>query len=572
MNETHAEARRRPPSLLLLLLVTAGVMAPALWGDFVYDDIPLVLQNPRVHSLTAPILEPLWGHEFAYWRPFAGTLMAISLACGGAMVLHAFSLAIHLVAVAVAFGLARDLTKNAGAGLFVAILFALHPVQVESFAWGAAVQDPLVGLFVLCSLHALVRWRESGSVGPPRWTVCAFALALLSKETGVIALPAMILLDRLVLRPATGRSRGVYLALVTVLVVYLLLRMWVFGSLLAGWDRAQIDPTIVGSRRFTAPVEVLGEFTKLLVLPWPLLPFRAVAAETSAAAFFAKTVWLLLPLGLLGWAWRTGRRVAVFGIGLALISALIPAVNFHAIGSFPIADRYLYVPVFGFALVLAPRASSRGHVFLGLGLGVIFAVLDSIQIPVWRTQEDLIEHGLNSYPEDPSLLNMRGNAQLRAYQAAPDASVLQAAGNSFRLAIANTRESSALDPKNWRSSRDEAQLGLALCELLRAQSIPGQSFTAAIRQFEACTRAVGAPVDAWIGLGVSYGSAGRLDLAEPALQEAVAMAPWHDSAHYNLGFLYSQTGRHAKAIEQLETAVRLQPANQKAASLLERLQ
>ena len=70
MLDTSVESGHRHLSLLLLL--TAGVMAPALWGEFVYDDLPLVVQNPRVQSLTGALFEPLWGPEQAYWRPIPG--------------------------------------------------------------------------------------------------------------------------------------------------------------------------------------------------------------------------------------------------------------------------------------------------------------------------------------------------------------------------------------------------------------------------------------------------------------------------------------------------------------------
>ena len=123
MRDTSVESGRR--HLSLLLLITAGVMAPALWGEFVYDDLPLVVQNPRVHSLTGALFEPLWGPEMAYWRPVPGFLMALSLATGGATALHGWALIIHLAATCVAFGLARDLTRSVAGGLLAATLFAL---------------------------------------------------------------------------------------------------------------------------------------------------------------------------------------------------------------------------------------------------------------------------------------------------------------------------------------------------------------------------------------------------------------------------------------------------------------
>jgi len=567
--DTQVEIGRGP--LAVLLLITAGVMAPALWGEFVYDDISLVVQNPRVHSLTGALFEPLWGAESAYWRPLTGVLMAISLITGGAMALHSMALAAHLLAVCFAFGLARYLTKSVAAGLFTATFFALHPVQVESVAWGSAIQDPLVGMFVLWCLYATARWREAGSQGTPTMVILAFAFALASKETGIIALPAAFLLDRLLLQTTARASRQLLLMLGIILAIYILARVLVFEAASAGFDRSQPDPSYAGDRLITAPIEILGMFAQLLVLPWPLLPFRDIATETSASAFFAMAIWLLLPISILIWAWRRKHQIAVFGLGVALLAVLIPALRFHTLGSSPIADRYLYLATFGFALALTPLIPARATTTITLLLGLTFAGLDCVQIPVWRTQEQLIEHGLRLRPLSAKLLNMQGNNLLRRYQTHAKASDLQAAERSFLDSITNSRSASNEDRSTWRGSREESDLGLAWCELLKPQVGSKPDSSRAIAKFQACTTAVGAPADAWVGLGIAYGSSGQLGMAEKALTKAIAMAPTNDRAQYNLGFLYAQTQRPDQAIAHLKAALRLQPQNQAAADLLKQL-
>ena len=106
----------------------------------------------------------------------------------------------------------------------------------------------------------------------------------------MVTLPAVIVLDRWVLGRRADNTRRLYLGLALTLLAYLLARVLIFGSVTAGLDRVQLDPSYVGARLWIAPVENLGMFTRLLLFPWPLLPLGSSIVTCGDVAGCAATV------------------------------------------------------------------------------------------------------------------------------------------------------------------------------------------------------------------------------------------------------------------------------------------
>ncbi|MEE8467878.1 MAG: hypothetical protein V3T22_05455, partial [Planctomycetota bacterium] len=150
----------------LLLLSILLAYWRVLGAEFVYDDVRLVEVNPNVSSLGAALrafFEPLWAFEDptgtfqnAYWRPLTVLTLALGRWISGMepWAHHALSLCLHGLATLVAWRFASRLLSNPTLGFAVALVFALHPVHVESVAWIAAINDPLYGLFALLALDA----------------------------------------------------------------------------------------------------------------------------------------------------------------------------------------------------------------------------------------------------------------------------------------------------------------------------------------------------------------------------------------------------------------------------------
>ena len=167
----------------LLLALTAAVHALALDGAFVYDDELLIVQNAALQhgELWTLLSQPYFGPDHGYWRPLTSLALWLGNAIGGAAGIHALALAAHTLATWLAFRIAHRLLGNAPLACATALLFGLHPVQVEGVAWCSALNDPLWLACGLGCLDAVLR----GRIGT---AAACFALALLAKENAIVLL------------------------------------------------------------------------------------------------------------------------------------------------------------------------------------------------------------------------------------------------------------------------------------------------------------------------------------------------------------------------------------------------
>jgi hypothetical protein len=256
------EAKRRQNLLIGGVLLAAFLaFANSLDGEFVYDDRLQVLKNPTVKSLSnIPMMmtKSVWqfmnqgaaGAVGPYYRPLFNVILIINYQMFEFSVFgwHLVSVLLHVGVTLLIYLLARRFGLSAQAGLVGALLFAVHPVHSESVAWVSGIPDPMAALFIILSMLAYERHRETPLAG---WKLpglsAAFAfLALLSKETA-IALPVFFVVSELLDR-VEGESFGALAArtlkrtapFFAVATVYLVLRYLVLGFL------RQDDPNSAG--------------------------------------------------------------------------------------------------------------------------------------------------------------------------------------------------------------------------------------------------------------------------------------------------------------------------------------
>ena len=298
-----ASKRTLPLALALAALVVA-VFWPVLRGELVYDDLEVVAQNPALRN-AALLPEALTGAywdfldeesaaRIGYWRPLTTVVLFAAQQVGGGSpaAFHAFSIALHAAAAIAVFLLVRRLTRGDLPGLCAAVLFALHPVQVESVAWISAISDPLQGLLVLLGLVAHLRWREAGSPGLPLVPALCLGTALMAKESAIALLPLVIALDlgrprtesRTESRTASLTEIGTaaqpvlraYAPLAAICLLYFLARVAVFGDWQAGLDRVSLHLELPFSRMLELRAEFFGGALELLAWPAQLTLFREV--------------------------------------------------------------------------------------------------------------------------------------------------------------------------------------------------------------------------------------------------------------------------------------------------------
>jgi tetratricopeptide (TPR) repeat protein len=348
---------------LLPVLAALAAYAIAPRGDLVWDDQVMVQQQmPAIRTYADVLLPPAgipqW--SYAYFRPMTILSYVIDMqlfGLGNAAGAHAANVVYHALTTLFLLLLLRRLLRHLPNGelgaIAAATLFAVHPIHTESVSWITGRSDLLATLFVLPALHLALRWRDRGSIGTLLISAVLLLAGMLAKEVtlaGLLILP-VLWLNRP--RAATGNSvrRGwlrpaaVTAAWLGATLVYLWLRR---GSGTPGgtWTEA-------GADWLALPLRAAGWYLTKLVVPWPQSVF--VVWEMVPGVAVASLVVAVAATGslLLARRWATTGDGTLFAgawwFGVSLAPSL--AVTLAGVSETPLAERYLYLPSAGAALL-----------------------------------------------------------------------------------------------------------------------------------------------------------------------------------------------------------------------------
>jgi Tfp pilus assembly protein PilF len=523
------------PLLWHALLVAATALAlylPALRYGLVWDDPHLLAQVDRAtHDRGAAGLLRSEFQLFAdrptgYYRPvvtlslWADTGLAAAL--GGdpraqrARVLHATNLGLHVACSVLLLLLVRSLAGAGWPATVAALLFAAHPAHVESVAFVSGRTDLWAALFAVLAMLAWLRARRAAAAAWP-WIAASGAtllLATLSKETAFL-LPGVLLgWDTLIIGEGAAGPRKWWrrmgpglLAWAVAIALALALR----GAAGVGEGAASIARAAdAAPRALRLVLPALLTYLRLLLLPRPLNAYYTPAQLAVSALTLAACMIALLAGGLCA---RRGRgRLAAAGL-LASVVFLLPVVHFVPLQGAAAAERFLYLPSVGLALVAAatlqtarPSARSQRIAWILAGGVTVACALGTLRrLPVWQSEATLFADMVRTSPGAP----------VAHYGLA---SVLADAGRDAE-AVEHYRETLRLKPDH---------------------------------------------VDALNGLGTSSTSLRNYDEARRALETAIRLRPEQARAYTNLGIACALSGDDARAIELFRRAVVLDPGDPKA--------
>lgn len=399
--------------LALVLLVTGATFAPAVGYEFVYDDHSVIEDNP---SLTDPMqilrgfTENVWAFSPEntrpiYYRPVFMAWVTVHrlLFDVNPAPWHATTILLHLLAVAILFGLLRRLSGRESLAAAASLLWGVHPTRVESVAWVLGNTDPMAAIF---GFGALWLWVDDRR----RLALASFALALLCKETslGFAALPVLLAFFTGDVRGVPERLRDALrtaLPWAAVVVVYFVLRFSVMGALAPTFTEADL-PT-AGRTVIT----LIGLYAKKLMIPGPsslLYPVGPVAS--SADPMFAEALpWTVLAAAV--FAFLVSRRGVVAALTIGSVVFLTPVLRVQGLQADAFfQDRYLYLPS---ACLIPALCWTLGSLFRRMDpdrepgvvqrfvpvaltvLLTVVAVFSSVRnLPAWQNDVTLWSHAL----------------------------------------------------------------------------------------------------------------------------------------------------------------------------------
>ncbi len=423
-----------PIAIAIALAIAAGSVLlywPArahewlMWDDFIY-----ITQNPHIaQGLSVDSLQwAVSNFYLANWFPstWASWMLDFELHGFDAGAFVTTNLVLHAINSVLLFAALRHMTNATYRSAFVAAVFAVHPLHVESVAWISARKDVLSGVFWMLAL-----WLHARD-GPPLRrrigvAVC-FALGFSSKPT-LVTLPfALLLLDEWPLL-RFGRANS-----------------W------SGWDLARLRAAVTDKSALFALLVVFAVVTFLAQQSGGTVQdldslsagMRMKNAAASYVAYIGATIWpsslsffyphpgdsLSWPFAMACFAFLCAitaasllaRNYPYLIVGwLYFLGTLLPTVGLVQIGAQARADRYMYLPLVGLCVMVAwaiPETLGRRRsqrVAIAIAASAVLAALSirtSLQIPVWHDSVALFEHGLKVTSENHVAHAQLGGAYL----------------------------------------------------------------------------------------------------------------------------------------------------------------
>jgi tetratricopeptide (TPR) repeat protein len=576
-------------AVAIVAIVTIVVFLPVLRADFVtWDDNRNFTGNTAYRGLGLEQLRWMWTTTLmGHYVPLTWMSLGLDYVLWGMNPAgyHAVNLLLHALNAVLLFVIARALLRasnpDSGSDLIVpaaiaALVFAVHPLRVESVAWVTERRDVLSMAFYLTSVYAYL--RAVGDRPRRRWFAAAVALfvcGLLSKATAVTLPAVLFLLNAFPLRRLENKPDR--MAVARELIPFAALSIAAgLTSLFVLHPPAQLsiaDKLGVSAYSFAfylwktaVPISLAALYpmpTHLDLFRWDFLLSIAVCLAYAATA------------GLL---WRRHRGVATCMV--AFVVMLLPLLGIVQNGPQIAADRYTYHAGAALALLAGAALLRWRRMPVRLLAGAIIAVWGALtwqQSNVWRSSEALwlrvLEVDSTSVVGliamgDVRLAQKRGPEALDYYERAMRLDTAYAQGHNnlgvlysergdYDRAIREHELAIHFDP---RLAEAHANLGVALTRVGRD--------SAAIEEFKQAVALRPDLVDAEVNWGNVLVRRGDWRLAIPHYQRAIRVDGRYAQAHLNLGVALALSGDYATAVVEFERALAIDPTLRDAQSYL----
>jgi tetratricopeptide (TPR) repeat protein len=572
-----------------LIALTLVVFLQVRHFDFVnWDDQIYLTENANVQAglSWSNVVWALTTTHSPYWHPLTWLSHMLDVTMFGmdAGWHHVTSLVIHIASTLLLFAVFRRMTGEEGKSAFVAAVFAVHPLHVESVAWLAERKDVLSTFFLMVTFWTYVRYVDRPRAVTYSAVVAAYALALMSKPM-VVTLPfALLLLDVWPLQ-RIGRSRSLGSVLVEKLPL-LALALIVSGATAIVQKQigavAGLDVLPLGARVTNALVGYVMYVWKTI---WPtglapFYPFHGYPAwvvvgaglALAAATALAVACWRRWPFVTVGWLWY--------------IVTVAPVIGLMQAGEQARADRFMYVPMIGLSIIVAWGATPLlGHTRrAGVGRllrpGVVATVLVlglavgahaqtaywSDSVTLWRRAAEVTQGNYIAYEKIGEALRDQGRFEEaidnfeQALKVSPANSPVHVAVVENNMGLVRERQRRFDDAE--RHFAEAARLNPQFAE---AQNNYGNALAADGRYDEAITCYRAALViqpdftEALIGLGGSLVRLGRPEEAAAQYSAVLRRNPNLAEAHNGLASALLLEHRDDEALVELNRALELKP-------------
>ena len=460
---------------------------------------------------------------------------------------HCVNLLLHLLNALLVCACLRGLSGSSAAALAGGLLFAVHPLRVESVAWIAELKDVLCGFFYFLSILLYLRYHTSQKRAAYGACFLAFVGALLAKPMAVTMPVTLLLIDYVKFRPYTRQCLREKIPFVAIAALFCVVTMVAQN----GGGALNVHASLPRPLRLCIPFYAMLFYPIKTIAP---LHLSALYYFPDAPGFLLRAELLLSPAIALGAGmllWRYGRnaRPIMFGAAFFLVT-LLPVLQVVSAGLAVVADRYSYIPSLGLCFlfgqaIAALERRTRGDrlkrlipVALTAALTVCLAVITFSRCMVWRDGVTLWSDCLTT-SKNPIAYHNRGCAY--------------ASAGKPGLALADYTAAITLSPSYVSAWYDRGSVFLFQGDPARAVA----DLTEAIRLNPNGS-------DACNNRGIAFLEEKRYDDAIADFNRAVELKPGFADAYDNRGLAFMEEKRYDAALADFSRALSLKPGFVKA--------
>ncbi|MFC1646531.1 tetratricopeptide repeat protein [Candidatus Omnitrophota bacterium] len=532
------------------------VYGNSLNSPFIWDDHYLITDNHLIGSFK--YIPEIFQHHLYYstagisnfYRPLQTLILMFdySLWKINPFGYHLTSIIFHLLCGFLIYLIIDYVFRRRAVAFLVSLLFLVHPINSTVVDYVSSRADSQVTLFILLSFWLFFKSVSELKTNRSRFylfsSLASFVLAFLSKELGII-LPFLILVSwGIIYKDVTPSKPPEYKKIVpffVILGIYIFLRLTVlnFTSHSSGLPPSLYIRLLTSTESF---VRLMG----LLFLPSKIhieksIPFSTGLFQPSTFI----SIIILIAIGIFIYKLRRRSRICCFGFTWFLV-ALIPMANIIPINA-TIADHWLYLPCFGFLLVVIGGVSDwlrRGDgpkvlirkitLFIYIAAVVIFSILTIKQNTIWREPIKFYRLALQYSPN--------------SYRAHNEIGVIYLDQDKYDMAIPEFKESIKINP---RFDQAYDNLGVAYDKSGKLEE--------AIIQHKKALEISPYNVKIYNNIGNAYNKLNQFDKAIEAYKNALKLNPDYKAVYNNLGVIYYKQGMYNEAEKYWRQALKIDP-------------
>ena len=519
-----------------IVVFTVVVFLPMLQNQFTsWDDPDYITNNMKIWKLNAENLKFIFTQPIAYnYHPLTMLSLGINYYFSK---LNPFSyfltnLILHLTNVVLVFWFIFSISKkNINVATFVALVFAIHPMHVESVAWATERKDVLYTLFFIGGLITWLHYLRTNKLIYFIATILLAIFSMLSKPAAIIFPLVIIAID------FYEKEKFEIKAQLNKIPFFIIAAFFMYMTLIAQTQ----DNSIVGDfKKYTVIERFLfasyGFVVYILKLfaPAHLATFHPYPKSIEILVYLSPILIALLVACV--YYFKEKRKLLLFGLMFYFIN-LILVLQFVSIGDAVYAERYTYVPYIGLCFILGMLLFNsnikinRNLIWGGIAAySLVFAYSANARVKVWHNSETLWTDMIEKYPDSD-----RGYYDLGNYyfEKGDNEKAIPLFGKAIKVGT------------NYKSY---ANRGLALMKQLK--------YDEAIQDFNKAIELKPKQDEAFLGRAHAYGDLKKYDLSMSDVNEALKFRESYESYFFR-GYLYKATENYDLAIENYSKAMTL---------------